>query len=356
MRRVPTVVRELRIPCRAVPVRWSGAALATAILALAGCGSTPKPPEVPSAGGPPSRGGGYYLDDGPGANPPPNLHAVPDAVPRTEPLRTANMRPYEAMGKTYRPMTELKPFRQRGIASWYGRRYHGRPTASGEIYDMYAMTAAHPTLPIPSYVRVTHVVDGKTVVVRVNDRGPFHSERIIDLSYTAAYKLGILAGGSALVEVETIIPGETPPTRTADAPAPPPGVVVSALPAPQVVAEPLPAPAGPAASPVPPGESPTATAAVPPQPAAPRADNPPVATAGNGHFLQLGAFGSRENAESYLGRARAELAWLAESLQLYFHDNLFRVQSGPYPDASSAREVADRIGATFNVKPVLVTR
>lgn len=326
---------------------WRRAAIAGAAAALlvAGCGGAPKRPDSGAApGGAPSRGGGYYLDDGPGDDPPPNLEAVPDAVPRAEPLRAANMRPYEAMGKTYRPMTELKPFRQRGIASWYGRRYHGRRTASGEVYDMYAMTAAHPTLPIPSYVRVTHVADGKTVVVRINDRGPFHSERIIDLSYTAAYRLGIVTGGSALVEVETIIPGEAPPTRTADAAAPP-AVVVTALPSPQVAAEPLPAAATP--SPAAAGDAP---------PVAPSAAGGALAAAGSGHFLQLGAFGSRENAESYLSRARAELAWLAEALQLYFHDNLFRVQAGPYADASAAREIAERIGVTLDVRPVLVVR
>jgi rare lipoprotein A len=123
-------------------------------------------------------------------------------------------------------------------------------------------------------------------------------------------------------------------------------VVVTALPPPQIAAEPLPAAAPP---------SPTATAAAP-QPAAARADAGALAAAGNGHFLQLGAFGSRENAESYLARTRAELAWLAEALQLYFHDNLFRVQAGPYPDASAAREIADRIGVTLNVKPVVVVR
>jgi rare lipoprotein A len=322
---------------RRARAKASLAAVTVAAALLAGCGSKPPRSDGAAPGAPPARGGGYYLDDGPGDNPPPNLHAVPDAVPRAEPLRPANMRPYEAMGRTYRPMTELRPYRERGIASWYGRRYHGRQTASGERYDMYAMTAAHPTLPIPSYVRVTHVADGKSVVVRVNDRGPFHADRIIDLSYTAAYKLGILAGGSALVEVETIIPGDAPVTRTAEAP---PGVVVAALPPPKIVAEPLSPP--PAASPAPPAVS--------------RADAAAVAAAGNGHFLQLGAFGSRENAESYLARARAELAWLAEALQLYFHDNLFRVQAGPYPDASAAREIADRIGVTLNVKPVMVVR
>ena len=112
-----------------------------------------------------------------------------------------------ALGKWYTPKTALEAYRERGIASWYGRRYHGQKTASGELYDMYGMTAAHPTLPIPSYVRVTNISNRRSVVVRVNDRGPFLSERLIDLSYTAAYKLDVLGGGSAWVEVETILPG-----------------------------------------------------------------------------------------------------------------------------------------------------
>src|SRR6185436_1861118 len=124
-----------------------------------------------------------------------------------EPLKSGAMRPYVVMGQSYTPMTELTPYKARGSASWYGRRYHGKQTSSGEVYDMYSMSAAHPVLPIPSYARVTHLASGKSVIVRINDRGPFIDSRLIDLSYTAAYKLGVLAGGSALVEVEAIIPG-----------------------------------------------------------------------------------------------------------------------------------------------------
>src|SRR5690242_1889807 len=138
--------------------------LAAALMAaaLGGCGSAPS--REPSGGSstPPPRGGGYYLDDGPGANPPANLDSIPDAVPRVEAIRSATSRPYVAMGKTYTPMTSLQPYKARGIATWYGRRYHGKPTASGEIYDMYSMSAAHPTLPIPSYARVTNLANGKT--------------------------------------------------------------------------------------------------------------------------------------------------------------------------------------------------
>jgi rare lipoprotein A len=164
------------------------------ILALAGCGST-------------SRTGGYYLDDGPPARPPADLDRVTDAVPRVEPLHKYANRPYTALGRDYVPMTSLQPFRQRGMASWYGKRYHGQKTSSGEVYDMYAMSAAHPTLPIPSYARVTNLANGRSIVVRINDRGPFRSARIIDVSYVAAYKLGFIQAGQAQVEVEAILPG-----------------------------------------------------------------------------------------------------------------------------------------------------
>src|SRR5687767_13270513 len=135
-----------------------------AALVLSGCGSTPSR-EAPAAKAPPApRGGGYYLDDGPGASPPADIDGIPDAVPRLEPVRSATSRPYTVMGRSYTPMASLQPYAARGIATWYGRRYHGKQTSSGEIYDMYAMTAAHTTLPIPGYARVTHLANGKSVV------------------------------------------------------------------------------------------------------------------------------------------------------------------------------------------------
>ena len=161
--------------------------------AIAGCGSSAKK-------------GGYYKDDGPHASPPTNLASIPDAKPQPEPLHKFANRPYEQFGKNYVPLTSVRPFRQRGIASWYGKRFHGQKTASGEVYDMYAMTAAHPTLPIPSYARVTNLRNGRQVVVRINDRGPFHANRVIDLSYAAAYRLGYIEAGSAEVEVEAVVP------------------------------------------------------------------------------------------------------------------------------------------------------
>ena len=130
-------------------------------------------------------------------------------MPRVEPLHKYANRPYTALGREYVPMTSLQPFRQRGIASWYGTRYHGQKTSSGELYDMYAMSAAHPTLPIPSYARVTNLANGRSVVVRINDRGPFRSARVIDLSYVAAHRLGFIQAGQAQVEVEAIVPAKT---------------------------------------------------------------------------------------------------------------------------------------------------
>lgn len=112
------------------------------------------------------------------------------------------------LGKSYTPETTLKPYKQHGIASWYGKKFHGQKTSIGEPYDMFAMTAAHPTLAIPSYARVTNVATGQSVVVRVTDRGPFHADRIMDLSYAAAYRLGYVNNGSMLVEVEAILPDD----------------------------------------------------------------------------------------------------------------------------------------------------
>jgi rare lipoprotein A len=167
---------------------WQVLQVATVVAAawLAGCASTPP------------------TTDGPEASPPPDLERVPDVVPRVEPLRVGGPnRPYELNGVAYVPITADRAFKERGLASWYGRKFHGRPTASGEIYDMYAMSAAHPTLPIPSYVRVRNPANRREVIVRVNDRGPFHRGRIIDLSYTAALKLGVLRG-LANVEIERL--------------------------------------------------------------------------------------------------------------------------------------------------------
>lgn len=221
--------------------------LVTIALALAACagpqgGRSARAPSadssgasVPSAAATPRRGG-YYLDDGPGANPPVDVASIPDAVPRPEPLLPRTLRPYSVFGRQYTPMSQLEPYRERGMASWYGRRYHGQPTSSGEPYDMYAMTAAHPTLPIPSYARVTNVANGRSVVVRVNDRGPFLQNRVIDLSYTAAAKLGYVEAGSAEVEVDLITQFDGAAKTLASADAAPRGATAAPAAAPSVPA------------------------------------------------------------------------------------------------------------------------
>ncbi|WP_374369421.1 septal ring lytic transglycosylase RlpA family protein, partial [Piscinibacter sp.] len=196
-------------------VRWLCSLLLA--LLLAACGSGPK----------------TITRDGAEANPPANLGSVADAEPRVEPIRSGGPnRPYEVLGRNYVPMTQDRAFKERGLASWYGRKFHGRRTASGETYDMYAMTAAHTTLPIPSYARVRNPANGREVIVRINDRGPFHPGRIVDLSYTAALKLDLLRG-VAPVELERITFAEirsgawrrgepAPDVAVAPAPAPPP--------------------------------------------------------------------------------------------------------------------------------------
>ena len=137
-----------------------------------------------------------------------DFSSLPDAVPRVEPRSPhRNPRSYVVNGKQYFTLASARGFTQRGIASWYGPKFHGRRTSSGETYDMYKMTAAHKTLPLPTYLSVRNLSTGREIVVRVNDRGPFHGERILDLSYAAASKLGIARKGTGLVEVKALVPG-----------------------------------------------------------------------------------------------------------------------------------------------------
>lgn len=302
---------------------------AFAAITLAGCGTSAKrDPTLSKA--PPVRGGGYYLDDGPGDKPPADIDRIPDAVPRVEPLHRGTARPYTVMGRSYTPMTSLQPYKARGVATWYGRRYHGKQTSSGEIYDMYGMTAAHPVLPIPSYARVTNLASGRSVVVRINDRGPFIDNRLIDLSYTAAHRLGVLAGGSAMVEVESILPGES-------------AVAAAPRPAQQT---PLPMQREPeSASATPPATEPPSSAAA-----------LPMSSEAGGLYLQLGAFGSRENADNYLARLRSQVDWLAQTLHVLPKDGLFRVHAGPYASHSEAQQAADRISQALGIRPLVLVR
>ncbi|MCE0493024.1 septal ring lytic transglycosylase RlpA family protein [Vibrio salinus] len=158
---------------------------------LAGCSSS----------GPDGR---YDIDDDIAPDKPISVEHIEDANPKYEPYSIGGNRNYTVLGKSYKVLRTTEGFKQKGKASWYGKKFHGHKTSNGEIYDMYSMTAAHKTLPIPSYVKVTNLDNGKTAIVRINDRGPFHTGRIIDLSYAAAYKLGVVQTGTANVEIEAI--------------------------------------------------------------------------------------------------------------------------------------------------------
>ena len=310
------------------------------VLTLAACSSGPprsapettasqSTPQSASPARAPARGGGYYKDDGPLENAP-DLDKIADAVPRPERLHRFANNPYQVFGKDYVPMRVGSDFRQRGMASWYGRRYHGQKTSSGEVYDMFGMTAAHPTLPIPSYARVTNVATGRSVVVRVNDRGPFLSDRTIDLSYVAAYKLGYIQAGSTLVDVEVVTADSQQVTASATQVLPP-----------QPVARLVPAPA------------PPAEVAAPPQRESPPL---PVSSDASGIYLQLGAFSMRDNAESFRARVYKDLAWLNEAMHVNAQGGLFRLQLGPYRSQEEARQMAERIRAELNLQPVLLVR
>ena len=327
------------------------AALALALL-LAGCASSPKPGR-----------------DGPPVNPPPGLAGQPDAEPRIDPIRPGGAnKPYQALGRDYLPMTRDAPFTERGLASWYGRQFHGRRTASGETYDMYAMTAAHPTLPIPSYARIRNPANGRELIVRVNDRGPFHAGRIVDLSYAAALRLDLLRG-VAPVELERITfdeiragswrRGEPDATRLAAATpsrpkraaptdatsasvAPPALAAVSATPAES--AEPPPSPSLPAPVPE------TTVASIAPAVAA--ASPAPA----RGFWVQLGAFRESGGAENFQRRVGAEIEWLAPLLATFGDASVYRVQAGPYASRDDAQGAAARVREALGLVPLIVER
>ena len=280
---------------------------------MTGCGSLgPRiitdRPDATQAAKPAPRGGGYYKDDGPGDNPP-DMTAIAEPEPRIETLHRFANNPYNVFGVAYTPQRSMVPYKARGLGSWYGRKFHGQKTSSGETYDMYGMTAAHPTLPIPSYARVTNLENKLSVVVRINDRGPFGSGRVMDVSYAAAVKLGFAETTLAPVDVEGISVGAE--------------VTVSA----------------------------------PPQPAA-REESALIVAASDrrGIFLQLGAFGSRSNAENFRDRLKRQLDWLGRDLEVELRANLHRVQLGPYANRSEANGVAEKIRAAVDIKPIVVVR
>ncbi len=250
--------------------------------------------------------------DGAPMHPPTDLAGLKDPTPRIEPpSKYGNKSPYEVLGKTYYVLPNPRNYKEFGRASWYGTKFHGRSTSSGEPYDMYQLTAAHRSLPIPSYVRVTNLDNRKTAIVRVNDRGPFHSERLIDLSYAAAVKLGFADRGTARVMVE-LVDGTDQLKTIAQAVPPPanPGVAIG----------PAPAPGAPA-----PGRL----------------------------FLQAGAFKTAAGAE----RLRSDLSALVGAgvqVQRSATDLYYRVRIGPVAQMSEATRLQDLVVAAAFAKPLIV--
>lgn len=328
---------------------------------LAGCSTTSPGGRLPAGA------------DGPPPADAPDVREVPDAEPKVEPIRSGGPnKPYEVLGQSYTPMTGDEPLVQKGLASWYGRKFHGRRTASGETYNMYAMTAAHKTMPIPSYARVRNPANGREVIVRVNDRGPFSAGRVIDLSYAAAVRLGV-QNGVAPVEVERITyediraglagKGATMARAPTPAPVPSPAPAPAPNPAPppaQALATPSPAPVATAPAPEPEADvaaspAPTLVAAAPPVPEATSTSRAHTAAA-SGFWLQLGAFGQGNGAYSFQQRLTQELDWLSPLLTVFSEGGLFRLQAGPYASRDQAREAAEKIRAALALVPMIVER
>lgn len=247
---------------------------------------------------------GGDVRDGP---PPREIDAssIPDAVPRHEPITKAgNKSPYVVLGKKYHVLPSFKNYRGRGLASWYGSKFHGRTTSNGEPYNMYAMTAAHKTLPIPCYVRVTNLRNGRSAIVRVNDRGPFHDDRIIDLSYAAAKKLGVYGTGTAEVEVVAIDPGS---------------YQSNSVEAPRI------------------------------------ASDSGSERSASGTYLQVGAFSTPLAAETYRAKASRSTGYPVEVRQGYSGGKpLFKVLVGPIPDSKKLVALQDVLKRKENLSSFVV--
>jgi rare lipoprotein A len=325
---------RVRSAVLSIPI-WRAWCAVAIVLFLAGC-----------MGGAPKKRGSESVP----AKPPPHIERIPDALPKVEPiLPSGPNKPYAVSGQSYTPQRSDQPLVERGIASWYGKPFHGRRTANGEVYNMYAMTAAHRTMPLPSYAKVRNPKNGREIVVRVNDRGPFIGKRIIDLSYAAAIKLGI-TNGVAPVEVERITHAQirsgswrTKPAATGSSPDPvappissdPPDTAASAA---QDVVAPLPA------------------SAPPPSPAASAPDDPEAGAAAPGLWLQLGVFTQREGAHEFQRSLNATAPWLQPQLMVLREAALYRLQAGPYADREAAAGAAERIRQTLHLVPMLVQR
>ncbi|MBE0484961.1 septal ring lytic transglycosylase RlpA family protein [Marinobacter sp.] len=292
-------------------IGWLGL---VAVLVLSGCASSPESPKTSG----PDHSSRYTLkqDRAPSGNF--DVSGLQDAVPRYEPPRNAgNMAEYQVWGKTYRVMDSNDGYVARGVASWYGEKFHGHKTSNGEVFDMYSMSAAHKSLRIPSYARVTNLDNGKSVIVRVNDRGPFHGDRLIDLSYAAAKKLDYKSRGTARVEIESITVRQDGSMTLAGKPFNP-GVMAP-------LAGSNSAPSDQQAS-------------------------------GTGLFVQLGSFSQRDPAEALLARARDVLERPMRVRQVTTGSgNFHRAQIGPFNDETEARRAQNLLESNGFSQSIVLT-
>ena len=311
LRRFAPLLVVLLSACNHAPTRHAPPPRESSSLPRESGSRVPAPPTVRDGPAPwAERDGGPPI--------PPDVSAVKEPVPRAEPRSAfGNKSPYTVLGRTYEVLPSSRGYVERGLASWYGTKFHGRLTSSREPYDMYAMTAAHKTLPLPTFARVTNLENGRSVVVRVNDRGPFHDGRIIDLSYSAAIKLGIQARGTGRVEVRAIDPGDPESSReTLAAIVPPPRASAAAVP-----------------------RTPQGTA-----------------TARSGSVLfQIGAFADKDNAKRLVDRlAAADVDDVSIDRERVAGKRVYRVRVGPVRarDAADVQSQLSRLG----LRPVVVSQ
>lgn len=280
------------------PLKVSRLILGLAITGLFGCSSVPMMVE--------KDGAGKRID----------TSVIPNATPKPEPITKAgNKSPYEVFGKTYWVLPSNKDYKKSGVASWYGTKFHGRLTSNGEIYNMYGMTAAHKSLPIPSYARVTNTENGRSIVVRINDRGPFHGDRLIDLSYAGAMKLGYADKGTANVLIEAIDTSPKPkmiePTNGASAIAAP--AITTPKPQPQITK---------------------------------------AETADTGHYLQIGAFTDMATAEQLKNKIRG---LTSQPIVLRSQDKLHKLWIGPIADNIELLSIKAMLKKTANLNTFSVS-
>jgi rare lipoprotein A len=337
---------------------WSRPTMVLAVgVLVAGCASGPSRDAAPvsrgGGGGKPAAPVASSGRDGAPGDAPRDLASLPDPVPRIEPIKPGGPnKPYEVLGQSYSPVAADVAWKERGLASWYGTKFHGRKTASGELFSMYGLTAAHKTLPIPSYARVRNLSTGKEIIVRVNDRGPFHSSRVMDLSYAAAVKLGIMSVGSAQVEIERLtfddirtgawkrdeVPGLEPvqPTQEAsNAPAQDDPILAMINSRPVVN---------------------TPTPAVTPVAATSVSQARAYTTAAQGFWVQLAALSKREGVDRLQQRVAAELSGLVPMLAVFQESALYRLQVGPYGSRQEAQAAAEQARDTLQLTPMVFER